>query len=858
MTDRRTGAFVETPVDTSRPAKAPDAPVSGGDIIGANWTLSRQDQLEAPAVAEDAAYTPLYSALVDRMEPGWLGFKDVDRYRTPIGMRSGTVSHFKPNEIWEDIQKYRATDPAFLKDIPAKNKEEFSAWVKAQELARRRQAQDVVRREQGLGQKALGFGTGVASSFTDPVNILGMALLGPAGGGTRSLLSTVARDAITNMAIETAELPAISTNRAAFGEQMTATDMIADVGMAGVAGGAFPIAGRAVSAVGRPLIDAAGNAVAPAVRGAQRRLAPWALGRAGIENATDAEIASSFAKSVPFSQRTPEAQAGLYVLDREAEVQGASPFVKTPGGLDANAEKLTATTEMLSRPATMGRSAPPASTGTRSTTPLTQDRVINFVLMDLEGGGKAVNLGDGGGLTKYGVTARNNPDVDVANLTQADAAKIARQRYWLPEFNTADPRVAAIAFDANYISSPKLARRIIREAGNDVDKAMSIYREHLNHLADTNPEKARFKKGWNNRLDKLGRFVGDAEAGTVRLNPDAFNGDDVAYRAQMEDLNREELRLADDTPSRGDPVRDYVDTVNSGARATDDLPVFELSRVREERLRREALGTDGHPDPLAVGSASSIEEGPPSHVETVMAVREYVRRGGEPTVEAVARDLEITKTKAAAALKATVKPDAVSDIVLSSIYVAKKGEPGFHIEDTHGDGMLYSVFRDDKGKAKGVVVYPATPEARQPVPGYDNSRVITYVDPKFRRQGVATKLYDQLRNAGHDVDHLSGNDDLTPDGAAFVNSRRAQRTIAEEARPAPPSLDPKTYGIDSPTDAEAKLLADSAVHDVRALADAGNATKFEITEGADPMTAKELIESLDRDQSAIDIIKGCL
>lgn len=61
-----------------------------------------------------------------------------------------------------------------------------------------------------------------------------------------------------------------------------------------------------------------------------------------------------------------------------------------------------------------------------------------------------------------------------------------------------------------------------------------------------------------------------------------------------------------------------------------------------------------------------------------------------------------------------------------------------------------------------------------------------------------------------------------------------------------------------PTDPQAKMLADSAYHDVKALADAGDTTRAELTEGGPEMNAKELIESLDKDQSAIDAIRNCL
>lgn len=50
-----------------------------------------------------------------------------------------------------------------------------------------------------------------------------------------------------------------------------------------------------------------------------------------------------------------------------------------------------------------------------------------------EGGAKVTNdPADPGGLTKYGISKRANPDLDIANLTEAQAGAIYRERYWTP------------------------------------------------------------------------------------------------------------------------------------------------------------------------------------------------------------------------------------------------------------------------------------------------------------------------------------------------------------------------------------------------------------------------------------------
>jgi endonuclease YncB( thermonuclease family)/ribosomal protein S18 acetylase RimI-like enzyme len=151
------------------------------------------------------------------------------------------------------------------------------------------------------------------------------------------------------------------------------------------------------------------------------------------------------------------------------------------------------------------------------------------------------------------------------------------------------------------------------------------------------------------------------------------------------------------------------------------------------------------------------------------------------------------------AVSANVPAGSASEALLTGVFVAPKGRLGFSVEDSHGDGhFLYSVFRDDNGDAKGVVRFPATPEAREPVDGERYDVVQSYVDPAYRRQGIGTRLYDQLREAGYDVDDLSGTHDLTPDGAAFVTARR-QRLAAMNAEMGRPALEmPNEAGLSVP------------------------------------------------------------
>jgi len=54
-------------------------------------------------------------------------------------------------------------------------------------------------------------------------------------------------------------------------------------------------------------------------------------------------------------------------------------------------------------------------------------------LMRWEGGSKITNhASDTGGLTKYGISQKHNPDINVADLTEEEAKNVYFLRYWFP------------------------------------------------------------------------------------------------------------------------------------------------------------------------------------------------------------------------------------------------------------------------------------------------------------------------------------------------------------------------------------------------------------------------------------------
>ena len=110
----------------------------------------------------------------------------------------------------------------------------------------------------------------------------------------------------------------------------------------------------------------------------------------------------------------------------------------------------------------------PTSTSTPTPTPVITISDIdpfgaacNFVIDRLEGGEKQVV--DRGGLTKWGISKKANPDIDIANLSREGAVSLYRSRYW-DNYNIGalPPALALLVFDAGVNMFPPVAIRMLQ------------------------------------------------------------------------------------------------------------------------------------------------------------------------------------------------------------------------------------------------------------------------------------------------------------------------------------------------------------------------------------------------------------
>ena len=121
---------------------------------------------------------------------------------------------------------------------------------------------------------------------------------------------------------------------------------------------------------------------------------------------------------------------------------------------------------------------------------------------------------DPGGLTKWGISQKAGPKINIANLTKDQASKIYFNHYWLsPKISLLPPIVGIQVFDFGVTSGPYRAIRILQRTlkleadGNtgtktitacaDPEAARKYLIARLNFYRKL--KKSKYESGWENR-----------------------------------------------------------------------------------------------------------------------------------------------------------------------------------------------------------------------------------------------------------------------------------------------------------------------------------------------------------------------
>lgn len=152
------------------------------------------------------------------------------------------------------------------------------------------------------------------------------------------------------------------------------------------------------------------------------------------------------------------------------------------------------------------------------------------ILIQFEGTAFTKAVGDRGKATKYGISQEFNPDIDVENLTEAQALQIYQDRYWIPAHcNDAPNQLKYVLFDTAVNDGVVEAIKILQHAtgipvdgiwGNQTYTAslnLSTY-SYLswrvtiyNQIVTNDPTQAKWLTGWLNRIDRIKAMLENGE-----------------------------------------------------------------------------------------------------------------------------------------------------------------------------------------------------------------------------------------------------------------------------------------------------------------------------------------------------------
>lgn len=208
----------------------------------------------------------------------------------------------------------------------------------------------------------------------------------------------------------------------------------------------------------------------------------------------------------------------------------------------------------------------------------------------------------------------------------------------------------------------------------------------------------------------------------------------------------------------GQAVKDVTNDTSAGNRAERDAnaflqaaPMFAHSAPAFARIERSPMG-EIHD--------VTVAHGLPVTQDFADAAHAMVGNGAKPSPFQSAEAVLESSTVGPNVLK-TVEPTGKPGLSLEAL-AGRKRTLGV---DMKGEPQTV-VFRDENGAPKGVA-------------DFSQGEPTVYVDPAMRRQGIASQMYDFAKEKGINVEATSGSGPMTPDGAAFVNARRAMQQKLE-------------------------------------------------------------------------------
>jgi len=136
-------------------------------------------------------------------------------------------------------------------------------------------------------------------------------------------------------------------------------------------------------------------------------------------------------------------------------------------------------------------------------------KIINFIIQlevgPYKNGGYTNDPVDPGGETKWGISKRANPDVDIKNLTRDQAVEIYKKRYWKDEWEKLGFPLAVCMMDTavNGGNGPMM----LEASGRNYIQFLQLRLLRYKTIIANKPSQKKYENGWNNRIRDLRRFI---------------------------------------------------------------------------------------------------------------------------------------------------------------------------------------------------------------------------------------------------------------------------------------------------------------------------------------------------------------
>ena len=123
-------------------------------------------------------------------------------------------------------------------------------------------------------------------------------------------------------------------------------------------------------------------------------------------------------------------------------------------------------------------------------------------------GGYEYDPNDPGGETNFGISKHAYPDLDIRNLTPAQAMGIYKADYWnkIDGDNQPYPQVLAY-FDTAVNDGVSRSLGWIQQAGDDVKAFLALRRQFYIDLVNKKPTDVKYIRGWLNRVADLTKLI---------------------------------------------------------------------------------------------------------------------------------------------------------------------------------------------------------------------------------------------------------------------------------------------------------------------------------------------------------------